>query len=104
MADDVRLSDTTLRALKLLLIAPPQGRSGAEISKGARIGSGTMYPMLARLERAGWLKGEWEDVEPKEAGRPRRRFYSLTMLGRARAQAAFAEFQDVPMGGLAWNS
>ncbi len=104
MADDIRLSDTTLRALKLLLAAPLEGRSGAEISKGALIGSGTMYPMLARLETAGWLKGDWEDVNPKEAGRPRRRLYSLTTAGRARARAAFAEFQDVSTGVLAWNS
>ena len=104
MADDVRLSDTTLRALKFLLSAPLQGRSGAEISKIARIGSGTMYPMLARLETAGWVEGKWEEVDPSEAGRPRRRFYTLTMAGRARARAAFAEYQVAPEGALAWNS
>ncbi len=63
-----------------------------------------MYPMLARLETADWLKGDWEDVDPKEVGRLRRRFYSLTTAERARALAVFAEFQDMPTGDLAWNS
>ena len=30
--------------------------------------------ILARLERCGWLESRWEDIEPAEEGRPRRRY------------------------------
>ena len=43
-----------------MLEQPLQGRPGAEITNATKIGSGTLYPMLARLESAGWLTGEWE--------------------------------------------
>jgi PadR family transcriptional regulator PadR len=43
---------------------------------------GTLYKALSRLERDGFLASRWED--PNEAaadGRPRRRFYRLTLEG-----------------------
>ncbi|MGW5284454.1 PadR family transcriptional regulator [Streptomyces collinus] len=39
--------------------------------------SGKLYPILARLESAGWLETRWEDVDPAEARRPRRRLYRI---------------------------
>jgi DNA-binding PadR family transcriptional regulator len=62
-----------------------------------------MYPLLARLETAGWFKSTWEDLDPREAGRPRRRLYTLTPLGQTKANDALADFQ-MPIGRLAWNS
>jgi DNA-binding PadR family transcriptional regulator len=78
------------------------GRSGAEISISTKVGSGTLYPTLARLEKAGWLASEWEDVDPSEVGRPRRRFYKLTGVGQKNTQAALADLQFVP-GEFAWG-
>lgn len=99
---NVRLSGPTLKVLKLFLAKPREGRSGAEISRETGVGSGTLYPMLARLEQAGWLTSEWEVIDPSEAGRPRRRFYKLSALGQIQANTAFSEFQ-MPAGELAWN-
>jgi DNA-binding PadR family transcriptional regulator len=99
----IRLSGPTLKVLKFFLTKPRAGRSGAEISRETQVGSGTLYPMLARLEQAGWLTSEWEIVDPKEVGRPRRRYYKLTGLGQKKATEAFVDFQ-VPAGELAWNS
>jgi PadR family transcriptional regulator PadR len=98
----VKLSAPTLRVLKVLLETPQQGQSGAALSRITKIGSGTLYPMLARLEEANWLTSEWETVDPKEVGRPRRRFYKLSGHGQAEALKAFREFQLV--GALVWNS
>jgi PadR family transcriptional regulator len=43
---------------------------------------GTLYKALGRLERAGLLASEWEDADlAADAGRPRRRLYSVTDLG-----------------------
>jgi DNA-binding PadR family transcriptional regulator len=86
----------------LLIEKPLEGRSGADISRVLGIASGTLYPLLARLEVAGWLKSEWERVDPAEAGRPRRRFYKLTGHGQTSASRALAELQTSP-GVLVWN-
>jgi DNA-binding PadR family transcriptional regulator len=51
------------------------------LSRAAGLASGTIHPILARLERAGWLESRWEDVDPREQGRPRRRYYQLTPDG-----------------------
>lgn len=48
--------------------------------------SGSLYPILERLERQGWVSSAWEQVDPAEAGRPRRRYYRLTPEGVAGAQ------------------
>ena len=52
--------------------------SGAQIRSIAGLGTGTLYPILFRLERAGWLESRWEDIDPKQEKRPRRRFYKAT--------------------------
>lgn len=102
MADQIRLSGPTLKVLKLMLENPRQGFSGADFSRRLGIGSGTLYPLLARLENASWVKSEWEDVEPSEAGRPRKRFYRLTGQGQIRARKALAELQT-DAGILVWT-
>jgi DNA-binding PadR family transcriptional regulator len=103
MAHEIRLSAPALRVLKVLLGKPRERRSGAELSRDARVGSGTLYPLLNRMEQTGWLDSEWEAVEPRDVGRPRRRLYRLTALGQASALAALKEFQFVA-GDLAWTS
>ena len=102
MAKDIRLSGPTLKMLKLFVEKPLERRSGVEIARATNIGSGTLYPVLQRLENAGWLKSEWEKIEPTEAGRPRRRLYKLTGQGQTKAVKALAELQTAP-GVLAWN-
>lgn len=100
---DPRMTGPTLKVLRLYLTTPRAERSGAEISKETKVGAGTLYPMLARLEEAGWFTSDWENVDPKEVGRPRRRFYRLTGLGETRARAALSELQmPVIEGGEAW--
>lgn len=53
---------------------------------------GTLYKALSRLEREGFLASRWEDPNQAAAdGRPRRRFYRLTLEGEgalAEARAA----------------
>lgn len=54
---------------------------------------GTLYKALDRLERAGYLQSRWEnpDIAARE-GRPRRRFYRVTLVGEgALAEATSAE-------------
>jgi PadR family transcriptional regulator PadR len=91
MASEPRMSVQTLKVLSALLCSPEGELSGAEIGRSAKLQSGTLYPILLRLEAAGWLASRWETEDPQALGRPRRRFYRVTGLGQTRARAVFSE-------------
>jgi PadR family transcriptional regulator, regulatory protein PadR len=57
---------------------------GLAIIKATGHPSGSVYPMLERLERAGWLESSWEDEGVRRG--PRRRLYALTKEGAAEAK------------------
>jgi len=61
---------------------------GAEIGALTRLPSGTVHPILARLEGLAWVSSRWEDIDPTAEGRPARRYYRLTHEGRLQARAA----------------
>lgn len=86
----------------LVLQALTQGYAyGFEIMRAAHLPSGTVYPLLRRLESEGLVEARWEDAEEAhEEGRPPRRYYSATPEGnralvdareRLRAQRALFE-------------
>lgn len=81
----MRLSLTTLQILRALL-ASAASLSGADLTRETSIRSGTVYPTLARLEAAGWIVGQWERGSAQELGRPLRRLYRLTAMGKREAQ------------------
>jgi len=78
---------------------------GAEVAAATHLPSGTIHPILARLEGLAWVESRWEDVDPSQAGRPARRYYRLTAEGRSHARAALASrhvrlVPSTPLGGL----
>jgi len=89
---DVRISLQTLKVLEAFLENPTEEISGADVHRRSGIASGTLYPILLRLESAGWFLSRWEAVDPVTAGRPRRRLYRLTASGLRRASEVFASF------------
>ena len=89
---DVRMSLQTLKVLELFLESPSERLSGADVHLRCGIASGTLYPILLRLESAGWFVSQWESIDPSSAGRPRRRLYRLTSTGLRRASEVFASF------------
>jgi PadR family transcriptional regulator, regulatory protein PadR len=89
---DVRLSLQTLRVLEAFVENPADSLSGSDVQKRSGLASGTLYPILLRLESAGWFVSRWETVDPSAVGRPRRRLYRLTPGGLSRASAVFASF------------
>lgn len=97
-----RISAAALRVLKLFLEEPRLPRSGIDIAKEAKVGPGTLYPLLMRLEKAGWLVSEWENVDPQVAGRPKRRFYQITRFGQVSAIKELDPIQ-VDYGAVAWT-
>jgi DNA-binding PadR family transcriptional regulator len=87
-----RITGPTLKVLREFVNRPADRLSGIEISRSTGLASGTLYPILFRLEEAGWLESEWEEVVPTQVKRPRRRLYRTTALGEANARASFREF------------
>lgn len=96
--------------LRAMLAEPTQEMYGLQICQAAGLPSGTTHPILARLERLGWLDSHWEDAVPQEEGRPRRRYYKLTEDGAEHARIALAQattsvvglsLRPRPAGGLA---
>ncbi len=53
-----------------------------EYFSGLPISEGTLYPLLNRLNTAGWVISEWQDAP---LGHPRR-YYTLTPRGRNRVE------------------
>ena len=64
-------------------------RYGFDVMQVTRLPSGTVYPILRRLEAAGLLSSRWEDEDGAHSeGRPARRYYEVTGEGaRALAEA-----------------
>jgi PadR family transcriptional regulator PadR len=88
----VRMSQQTLRVLEAFLATPTEQLAGADVHQRCGIASGTLYPILLRLESAGWFVSQWESIEPSSAGRRRRRLYRMTSTGLRRASEVFASF------------
>jgi PadR family transcriptional regulator PadR len=68
---------------------------GYDLSKLTRIKSGTLYPMLARLDDEGWLEARWEPG--REPGRPPRHLYRLSAAGCRAANRLLAAAGTEPI-------
>ena len=84
------LSNHARALLAALLAAGEQWSHGYELASLTGLKSGTLYPLLIRLEAQGYLEAEWQ--APAASGRPPRHAYRLTAAGQrlARAEAGAA--------------
>lgn len=85
MVRDRALSPAARQILALLLDAGDRWSHGYDLCRQAGVKSGTLYPLLIRLEGQGHLEAQWQP--PSEAGRPPRHAYRLTAAGRRLARA-----------------
>ena len=88
----LRSSRQTLAILEALLARPGQWHHGYAISRQTSVPSGTLYPILMRLDKLGWLETKWEESVPQ--GRPRRHLYRLTGSGREWAREELRSAQQ----------
>lgn len=95
------LSGPARALLSALAGAGRQWSYGYELTSLTGIRSGTLYPLLIRLEAQGYLEAEWQP--PASTGRPPRHAYRLTAAGRllAGAQEAAPDRAVVAPGGRA---
>jgi len=79
------LSPHARMVLAVLLHANGEWSHGYELVRLADVKSGTLYPLLIRLEAQGYLEAQWQ--QPAEGGRPPRHAYRLTASGTLLARA-----------------
>ena len=97
-ATDLKKGSAELLILSLLEREPRHGYDLSRLierrSRGAvRFNVASLYPLLYRLERRGYLQGRWVE----KAGQRRRRYYRLTPAGRkvlAERRRSWDEFVD----------
>jgi len=90
MAVGIRMTIPTQLVLQAFLQEPGRELYGVEVGDAAGLASGTVHPILARLEGKGWVESRWEDIDTRKEGRPARRYYKLTPTGAESARAALA--------------
>jgi PadR family transcriptional regulator PadR len=93
---DVLQGTLDLMILKTLALEPSHGWGIAQriqmISRDVlRIGQGSLYPALHRLERQGWIRAEWRASENNR----RARYYTLTGAGRKQLQCELVEWEQL---------
>lgn len=81
----LRITSAVFAVLRELLARDE--RFGLDLIRETGLPSGTVYPILARLEDAEWVVSRW-DESPSRG--PRRRLYTLTPEGVREAQGAAA--------------
>lgn len=90
MPREPNTSPQTQALLQALLEQPQTWQHGYDLSKRTNLKSGTLYPILARLEANGFLESIW--LEPSTPGKPPRHAYRLTAEGTSFA----LQFQSKP--------
>jgi DNA-binding PadR family transcriptional regulator len=75
---------------------PAAPHYGYDLMKAAKLPSGTLYPMLARLQQEGMVDSEWEAQRQDAGGRPPRKYYRLTGEGLRVARLELAQASPAP--------
>lgn len=92
----VRLTGPLERVLRVLVADPAAPHYGYDLMKTTRLPSGTLYPMLARLQQEGLVESQWENQRPDAGGRPPRKYYRLTAEGVRAARLELAAASTPP--------
>jgi DNA-binding PadR family transcriptional regulator len=93
-----RLTKTKKKMFAVLYEAAPEPMYGLEISRAADIPSGSLYPALRGLRRAGLVETEWRAPDDDPDGPPVR-FYRLSPNGYALAKG----LADAKVDGTSWR-
>jgi PadR family transcriptional regulator PadR len=80
------------RVLRAFLVDPAVPRYGYDLMKAAGLQSGTLYPLLARLEHQKLVTSAWET--PQQEGQRPRKYYQLTSEGVRVARLELAQASD----------
>jgi len=68
---------------------------GFDVIDATGLASGTVYPILRRLEHEGLVSARWEAASiAREEQRPPRRYYELTAAGQKVLEAALERYRE----------
>lgn len=75
-------------------------RHGFDIMDTAALPSGTVYPILGRLERTGFVRSRWESptIAQREK-RPPRRYYEISAAGTQALALSVEHYRRLGRGG-----
>ena len=96
---DLDITPRMATVLKIFLEDPGQSRYGFELMKLTGMASGSLYPMLARLEAAGWLTRGKESIDPRAAGLPWTNYVITGGSRQRRPRPASRTERAVPAAG-----
>jgi PadR family transcriptional regulator PadR len=85
----MRMTAPLERVFRVFLDDPAALRYGYDLMKAAGLPSGTLYPLLARLQARGLVTSAWET--PHQDGERPRRYYQLTGEGIKVARLELAQ-------------
>ncbi|TQS44321.1 PadR family transcriptional regulator [Cryptosporangium phraense] len=91
---ELRVTVAVATVLRVFTDDIAEPRYGYELMGLTSFASGKLYPILARLEAAGWIEGSFEDIDKAAEGRPPRKQYTLTPGGVRAARQALAELHQ----------
>lgn len=91
---ELGLSPKMADVIKAFLEDPSKEWYGMELMRATHQPSGTMYPILAKFERNGWLSRGKESIDPTVEGRPARQFYRITGAAVKAAHLQLAELSE----------
>ena len=88
-----RVRKEFLVVLDIYVSNPFKKITGYEIMITTGLKSGTVYPMLLRMEKAGWLCSEREEIDYSRPhrNRPPRKFFRITNRGLKAGRKLLAE-------------
>jgi DNA-binding IclR family transcriptional regulator len=89
------MTKATEEILAALVGHASRDRHAADICAQTGLRTGTVYPVLARLEALQWVESGWEQ-RLHEQGWPRRRYYRLSPYGLAMARGTLASARGSP--------
>ncbi|MFG1820624.1 PadR family transcriptional regulator [Kribbella sp. NPDC049174] len=77
----MKITNALERVLRVLLDDPDARHWGYDLMKTAGLKSGTLYPLLSRLQDEGYVESRWEEPTGDRPG-PIRKYYVLTEDGQ----------------------
>jgi PadR family transcriptional regulator PadR len=87
---DLELTPKMADAIMPFVEDPTKEWYGSELIRRTGQSSGYLYPTLAKFQKQGWLTSGRENIDPRAAGRPPRRYYKITDAGLAAARTQLA--------------
>jgi PadR family transcriptional regulator, regulatory protein PadR len=91
VVDSPRLSERAATILRVFLAEPDTQFTGLDLAEQTGLLPGTSYPILLRLQQAGWITAHWQ-TDPDDAS-ARRRYYRSVSANFVEASRALARYE-----------